>query len=287
MVSALASRLCGSPDLYQSSERMPYHGINFITCHDGFTLNEANGEGNRDGADENFSFNCGVEGPTEDDVINALRARQVRNFLTLLLVSNGVPMLLAGDEFGRTQQGNNNAYCQDNEISWLNWHDAERNRGLIDFVRRLIRFRREHPVLRRQGFSGPGVEIHWHGVKLGQPDWAWHSHSLAMHLCQTSEIGETDNVYVIANAWSSALDFELPPGIGWVRAADTALPDLEGEPAGAVYRAQPRSVAVLSGHTLRSDETRSLPRHRRSGSSTKSVVSGSGHRKHRANRHRV
>jgi glycogen operon protein len=276
---------------------MPFHGINFVTCHDGFTLadlvsyatkhNEANGEQNRDGADENFSFNCGVEGPTNNEIINALRARQARNLLTLLLVSNGVPMLLAGDEFGRTQQGNNNAYCQDNEISWVNWSDAERNGPLVEFVRRLIRLRRQHPVLRRQGFSGPGVEIHWHGVRLGQPDWAWHSHSLAMHLCQINEIGEPDNVYVIANAWSEALDFELPPGIGWIQSVDTALPESEGEVAGRMYHVEPHSIVVLSGHTLREDETRSLRRHRRSGSAAKSSVPGSRNRKDRTDRHRL
>lgn len=257
MVSVLATRLCGSPDLYESSQREPYHGINFVTCHDGFTLadvvsystkhNEANGEENRDGVDDNLSFNCGVEGPTDDVAINALRARQSRNLLTLLLVANGVPMLLAGDEFGRSQNGNNNAYCQDNETSWVNWEDAARNRSLHDFVRRLIRLRLEHPVLRRQGFSGDEVHLAWHGVRLGQPDWSADSHSLAMHVSGINENGAEDHVYVIANAWSGDLEFELPPVPRWTRVADTALPDAESEPAGLSYNVQAHSVVVLCG----------------------------------------
>jgi glycogen operon protein len=182
-----------------------------------------------------------VEGPTDQAAIIALRERQIRNFLTLLLVSNGVPMLLAGDEFGRTQHGNNNAYCQDNEIGWVNWRAAERNRSLLDFVRRLIRFRHEHPVLRRQGFSAEDTGIHWHGVRLGQPDWSWDSHSLAMHVH-----GKNDHVYVIANAWSGDLHFELPPGIRWVRLVDTAVPDAEPEIAGPVYHVTARSVVLLT-----------------------------------------
>jgi glycogen operon protein len=251
MISALATRLCGSPDLYESSQREPYHGINFVTCHDGFTLadlvsystkhNEANGEGNRDGADDNYSFNCGVEGPSDNIAITELRARQIRNFLTLLLMANGVPMLLAGDEFGRTQHGNNNAYCQDNETGWVNWDYAERNQDLLDFVRRLIRFRHEHPILRRQGFSAGNVWIHWHGVRLGAPDWSSDSHSLAMHVH-----GNEDDVYVIANAWSGDLDFELPPGIRWMRTIDTAALDPGFSTAGPVCHVQAHSVVVLA-----------------------------------------
>ena len=255
MVSALATRLCGSPDLYESSQREPYHGINFVTCHDGFTLadvvsysikhNEANGEENRDGVDDNLSFNCGVEGATTDPSIQALRERQARNLLALLLIANGVPMLLAGDEFGRTQQGNNNAYCQDNEISWVQWEYAERNRTLLDFVRRLIQLRLEHPILRRQGFSGDEVRIHWHGVRLGQPDWSTDSHSLAMHVCGINTNGQEDHVYVIANAWSGDLSFELPPYVRWMRVIDTAIPSAISESSAPLYRAQAHSVVVL------------------------------------------
>jgi isoamylase len=251
MISALATRLCGSPDLYETSQRQPYHGINFVTCHDGFTLadlvsfsrkhNEANGEGNRDGADENYSFNCGVEGPTDQIAINDLRGRQVRNLLTLLLISDGVPMLLAGDEFGRTQNGNNNAYCQDNEIGWVNWEYTERNRDLLAFVRRVIRFRREHPILRRQGFSAADVRIHWHGVQLGHPDWSYDSHSLAMHVH-----GREDDIYVIANAWSGDLTFDVPTDIRWIREIDTAEPSRERGTEGPVCHVQAHSVVVLA-----------------------------------------
>ncbi|MGH6630036.1 MAG: glycogen debranching protein GlgX, partial [Burkholderiales bacterium] len=161
-VADLAWRLTGSSDLYEQGGRRPYASINFITAHDGFTLNdlvsynekhnEANGDENRDGHDHNLSWNCGVEGPTGDPAILALRARQQRNLLATLLLSQGVPMLQAGDEIGRTQQGNNNAYCQDNEISWLDWELDEPRRRLLDFTRYLIRLFHEHPVLRRRKF---------------------------------------------------------------------------------------------------------------------------------------
>ena len=159
-IGELAHRLTGSSDLYEHNGRRPYSSINFVTCHDGFTLqdmvsyndkhNEANLEENRDGTNDNRSWNCGVEGPTEDAEVLALRARQKRNFLATLMFSQGVPMLLAGDEMGRSQQGNNNAYCQDSEISWIDWENADV--GLLDFTRRIIRFRHEHPVFRRQRF---------------------------------------------------------------------------------------------------------------------------------------
>src|SRR6185312_3473429 len=148
MTSALATRLLGSPDLYETSAREPYHSINFITSHDGFTLNDlvsyndkhnlANGENNSDGANDNNSWNCGAEGPTGDPAVQDLRDRQRRNFATILLMAHGVPMIVAGDEFERTQLGNNNAYCQDNEISWVNWHMAESNADLVRFFRLLI-----------------------------------------------------------------------------------------------------------------------------------------------------
>ena len=161
-IGELAYRLAGSPDLYQHSGRRPYASINFITAHDGFTLNdlvsynhkhnEANGEDNRDGDNNNHSWNHGAEGPTDDPEIKQLRRQQRRNFLTTLFLSQGVPMLTAGDEWARTQQGNNNAYCQDNEISWLNWNLDDEQKALLDFTRKLIRFRGEHPVFRRPKF---------------------------------------------------------------------------------------------------------------------------------------
>lgn len=249
MVPVLAQRLSGSPDLYASSEREPYHSINFITCHDGFTLadlvsyerkhNLANLENNRDGADENFSANYGVEGATTDPEILALRDRQMKNFLALLLVSHGVPMLLAGDEFARTQRGNNNAYCQDNEISWLDWNEAERNAELLEFTKRLLRFRAKHPILRRRRFSGEDVRVTWHGVTLDQPDWSWHSRSLAMRID-----GVNDHVYVIANAWSGDLRFELPSDVKWLVFVDTAG---TGALAAGAYHVRSRSVVILEG----------------------------------------
>jgi glycogen operon protein len=172
----LASRFTGSSDLYENTSRLPYASINFITAHDGFTLNdlvsynekhnEANGEENRDGESHNRSWNCGAEGPTDDPDVLHLRDRQKRNFLATLLLSQGVPMLLGGDEIGRTQDGNNNAYCQDNEITWFNWENIDED--LFAFCQRLIRYRQEHPVFRRRGWF-QGRPIHSSEVK----DIAW------------------------------------------------------------------------------------------------------------------
>ena len=190
MTSALATRLLGSPDLYETSAREPYHSINFVTCHDGFTLNDlvsynekhnlANGENNQDGNNANLSWNCGVEGPTTDPAINELRARQRKNFAAILLFSHGVPMLLAGDEMGRTQQGNNNAYCQDNDMSWLNWDMAESNAGLLRFFQLMIAFRKRCPMLRRDTFAldgETGFHVTWHGTKRMSADWSPESRS--------------------------------------------------------------------------------------------------------------
>jgi isoamylase len=162
LASALAPRLCASGDLYNHQGRRPWSSVNFVTAHDGFTLNdlvsyndkhnEANQEQNRDGSSNNRSWNCGAEGPTKDPGINALRERQMRNLLGTLLLSQGTPMLLAGDELGRTQGGNNNAYCQDNEINWLDWNVGERGSGLIRFVQRLAKLRHAYPILRRNRF---------------------------------------------------------------------------------------------------------------------------------------
>jgi isoamylase len=175
-VSQVATRLCGSADLYEWNGRLPRHSVNFVTCHDGFTLwdlvsyngkhNEANGEQNRDGCNENYSWNCGAEGPTDDPTINALRRRQAKNLMATLLLSQGVPMLLAGDEFLRTQQGNNNAWCQDNEVSWVDWRLAERNADFLRFVREMIWLRRRHPALRRRRFF-VGELSHAHAVRVG------------------------------------------------------------------------------------------------------------------------
>jgi glycogen operon protein len=186
-----AARLCGSSDLYAYGGRQPTASINFITCHDGFSLhdlvsyngkhNEANGEENRDGSDNNDSWNCGAEGPTDDKAINDLRSRQKRNFLATLLLSQGVPMLLAGDEMGHTQSGNNNTYCQDNELTWLKWEHTPEEQQLIDFVSQVIRIRRDEPVFRRRRFlQGRAIhgdelkDIYWltpQGNEMAEEEW--------------------------------------------------------------------------------------------------------------------
>ncbi|HKC41197.1 MAG TPA: glycogen debranching protein GlgX [Gemmatimonadales bacterium] len=222
-VNRVADRLIGSPEIYGHKEREAEQSVNFVTCHDGFTLNdlvtydhkhnEANGESNRDGSDDNRSWNCGLEGPTDDAVIERLRNRQVKNFLAVTLLSIGMPMILMGDEARRTQHGNNNAYCQDNETSWFDWTLIEKHADVHRFVRLLSRWRRlrsgepvRQPV--RLGQLLRDAHRDWHGVKLGQPDWGDSSHSLAF----SAEIGrEQLLVYIVLNAYTEPLDFELPP----------------------------------------------------------------------------
>lgn len=271
MVPRLAARLSGSADLYQDSHRQPWHSINFVTCHDGFTLqdlvsynhkhNEENGEENRDGCSDNTSWNCGVEGETRDPDITKVRRRQVRNLAALLMISHGVPMVLYGDEIGRTQSGNNNAYCQDNERTWMNWNSNSEQRELFRFFKNLIQFRRLHPLLRRESF-GQGsndfhVEMHWHGTRLFQADWGHESRSLAMHLHGKGRQAE-DHIFVIANSFWEGLSFELPimGGHRWSRFLDTALDPptdicevgqerrIENE---RLYAVGARSVVVLVG----------------------------------------
>jgi isoamylase len=276
MVPALASRLMGSPDLYSDNLREPWHSINFITCHDGFTLadlvsyngkhNEANGEQNRDGMNDNWSWNCGVEGLTQSSEVTRLRARQVRNLAALLLMAHGVPMILAGDEAGRTQRGNNNAYCQDNEISWFDWSLLEKNADLLRFFRLLIRIRHEHPILRRGTFSGrndPNApQIDFHGVRLHSPDWSYESRALAMHMHGRPD-HRMEHLYLIANAHWEAHEFELPvlPGWEWMLRVDTSRetpldivePSRAESMAGRkTYSAGPRSVVVLVGQEVAS-----------------------------------
>jgi glycogen operon protein len=259
--SAVAKRICGSLDLYGDSARHPYHSINFVTCHDGFTLNDlvshehkhnwANGEHNRDGWNDNFSYNCGHEGPTEDPNIALLRQRQIRNFLTMLLVSQGVPLILQGDEFARTQHGNNNAYCQDNETSWVDWTLAEKNPGLLRFTRLMIALRKQHFAQSREHFVN---RVSWHGTKIGEPDWSGLSRSLAFQVHGWH--GQPD-VFVIFNTHWEAQKFHLPPHGGqwrWKRLVDTNL----ASPADIVdekdavplcpadhYIVSPRSAVIL------------------------------------------
>jgi len=272
-----ATRLTGSSDLYAANGRRPYASINFITSHDGFTLrdlvsynakhNEANLEGNRDGADDNRSWNCGVEGETEDADVNALRARQQRNFLTTLFLSQGVPMLVGGDELGRTQHGNNNAYCQDNSLSWFDWEKVDD--GLRAFVSRVILFRRQHPAFqRRRWFHGRHVrgtgasDIGWFtasGNEMTDRDWhAGFARTVGVFLNglgipTPDNRGEPvldDSFYILFNAHRQALDFTLPTcgwGNRWEKAIDTnePVPDLREHPE--YYAGQPVKV---EGHSL-------------------------------------
>ncbi|GIW10265.1 MAG: glycogen debranching protein GlgX [Chloroflexi bacterium] len=268
-------RLTGSSDLYQADGRHPWASINFVTCHDGFTLtdlvsynqkhNEANGEGNRDGTDSNLSWNCGQEGPTDDPAIVALRERQRRNFLATLLVSSGVPMILAGDEIGRTQQGNNNAYCQDNPISWVDWELEPWQEQLLAWTRKLVRLRQQQPVLRRQTFfrgSSPNgrdpKDITWlrpDGQEMTADDWRRADlHAFGMLLAGESlneldEHGDPvtgDTVLVLMNSGAEPVSFQLPAVAGdWERFADSAHPEASGEWTAAQYPLAERSLAIL------------------------------------------
>lgn len=227
MVGDFATRLCGSEDLYGNG-RKPYHSLNFVTAHDGFSMmdlvsynhkhNEANGEGNRDGEDHNLSWNCGAEGATNDDGIRKLRQRQVRNFLVALLVAAGTPMLSMGDEYGHTRRGNNNGWCQDSTVSWFDWEEAERDKnGLLRFTQKMVRFRREMGALRRDKFLREG-DVSWHGRRAGRPEWGSGYNLLAM------VFNGACCVYVAFNAGGEAVEIELP-GIdgGWERVVDTNL----------------------------------------------------------------
>lgn len=269
-VRRVADRMIGSPEIFGHEEREPEQSINFVACHDGFTLNDLvsynekhnaeNGEGNHDGASDNRSWNCGVEGPSDDPAIETLRNRQVKNFLTVTLLSLGVPMILMGDEVRRTQRGNNNAYCQDNETSWFDWGLLARHADVHRFVR-LLTARR---LLRGTEHEGQRVSLNrlvreaskaWHGVRLGQPDWGDRSHSLAF----TAEIRQERLVlHMILNAFWEPLEFELPATgeggtIPWRRWIDTARESPEDihpwqeapEVSGSTYRAEGRSVVVL------------------------------------------
>ena len=219
---AAATRIAGSADLYQTSGRAPYHSINFITCHDGFTMNDLvsyngkhnweNGENNRDGSDQNLSWNCGMEGPTKDAAILRLRNQQIKNFFCMLMVSQGTPMILAGDEMSRTQQGNNNTYCQDNETGWIHWARLEENQNLFRFVKLLIAFRKSQPNLRRRTFFDDHAEIkkeiQWHGRILNKPDWSNSSHNLAFHLIANQN--NPYDIYIISNTGTRKMKFQLP-----------------------------------------------------------------------------
>jgi glycogen operon protein len=263
----IADRFLGSPAIYSHKERDAEESVNFVTCHDGLTLNdlvsynqkhnEANGEGNRDGADDNRSWNCGVEGRSDDPGVEELRNRQIRNLLTFTMLSLGIPMIGMGDEVRRSQSGNNNAYCQDNETSWFDWSLLEKHADLHRFVRLLIERRlvrdldAEQRHLSLSQLLGAARKT-WDGVKLGVPDWSPSSHSIAF----TAHMANENLMYhLILNAYWEPLEFELPDAdrSPWRRWVDTALPPPDDivpwqtAPAilGSTYLARPRSVVAL------------------------------------------
>jgi isoamylase len=232
MVAAFASRICGSSDLYQTSGKGPQCSINFVTCHDGFTLNdlvsyackhnEANGEYNRDGSGENYSANHGAEGESDDPAIEAMRLRQIKNFLLTLAVSRGIPMLLAGDEFRRSQRGNNNAYCQDNEISWVDWSLLQRHDEIFRFACCALAFRRAHAVLRREAFY-TGEDVQWFDPKGNHPDWVDSQQKVLACLVRGQD---GPDLYLMFNASEESMVFVLMPlwPGSWRLIVDTALP---------------------------------------------------------------
>lgn len=269
VIRSVADRIVGSPDIYVPAQRGPNDSVHFVTCHDGFTLydlvsynhkhNQANGEDNRDGTDANWSWNCGTEGPTDDPAVQSLRIKQAKNFFTLWAISQGTPMMLMGDEVLRSQQGNNNAYCQNNELSWFDW-DATVTQGsflrfvkeLIQFIQSLQVFKHDHRlIVTSQTILEPAIT--WHGTTLGQPDWSETSHSLAF----TLSYGKYNELlYVAFNAFYRPLKFELPPlkrRKAWRRIVDTNLaPPDDFRPMGAAprvttpcYWTAPRSAIVL------------------------------------------
>ena len=243
VINEVATRICGSSDLYQHLNRLPISGINFITCHDGFTLydlfsynekhNAANGEENRDGCNHNLSFNCGAEGETANTVILNLRRKQVKNAYSVILLSHGVPMLLAGNEFLHSQQGNNNCYCQDNELSWLNWEQSTQNADILRFVQQMIQLRKRHPSLMRRNFlSGRPQEgqtlpdITWHNPETNQPP-QWQDPDLRVLAFTLAAVKEDEpHLHVVMNMSDQKLAIQLPvfSDIKWGLAVDTSLP---------------------------------------------------------------
>jgi glycogen operon protein len=270
-VSGIATRLLGSPDLYGHEDREAEQSVNFVTCHDGFTLNdlvsynhkhnEANGENNRDGSDDNLSWNCGLEGASDDPLVESLRNRQVKNFFAIELLAAGTPLLLMGDEVRRTQHGNNNAYCEDGPLNWFDWSLAERHADIHRFVRLLTRFRQRRDVVT----AGPALtlnallqraRIEWHGVQLNRPDWSEHSHSVAFTL---RSLHARFLLHAMFNAYWEPLTFELPQAPdaahgAWRRCINTAraspddIQQWEEAPAIAspVCVVEPRSIVLLA-----------------------------------------
>jgi glycogen operon protein len=290
MVSDFATRFTGSSDLYEWSGRRPHASINYVACHDGFTLadlvsyndkhNEANGENNQDGDSNNNSWNCGAEGPTDDPAINELREKKKRSLLATVLLSQGVPMILAGDEIGRTQQGNNNAYCQDNELTWVHWELDKTKEDLLKFVRQVVRLIGEQPVFhRRRFFHGKAIqgaeapEIAWldpSGQEMTESSWKdAFVRCLGVQLVggeiDVDEHGEpicADAMLVLFNAdHANAIAFSFPKpenGTPWELVFDTARPELtadSGAPLGENYPLAPCSVAAFRSAVPREEKT--------------------------------
>jgi len=260
VIGAVASRISGSSDIYQATGHLPINSINFVSCHDGFTLNDLvsfdekhnleNGEGNNDGINENLSWNCGVEGPTDNAEIEHLRNRQIKNFATILMLSRGVPMFVMGDEIRRTQNGNNNAYCQDNEISWMDWSLLERNEETYHFFRKIIEFRKTHPILHLPRFFSGDVnrrglkDISWHGTRLNSPGWS-DADARALAFTLGGFDGDPD-MHVMMNMYWDNLEFDIPviPGTKWYKKIDTS----EQSPCDV---ADQGSEKLYSGNTLK------------------------------------
>lgn len=267
LVSKFSSKIMASPDIYTDLKREPNRSIHFITCHDGFTLhdlvtydrkhNEQNGENNGDGSNSNFSWNCGVEGETFDPFVNDLRLRQIKNLLTITFLSQGTPMILMGDEVRRTQRGNNNAYCQDNAISWFDWELVNKNQGLLDFVKGLIVFSQQLEIFKIENLLAIPEEIDephitWHGVELNSPDWSKDSHSLAFTLYHPQA---NETLHIMVNAFWESLIFQIPPVKGkvWRKVIDTSMsspkdfqqPGKGDKIANSIIKVLDRSVVVL------------------------------------------
>lgn len=271
VISEFATRLCGSSDLYSHQQRLPLNSINFVTCHDGFTLydlvsynekhNEANGEGNNDGCNNNLSYNYGVEGDTDQPEILKLRRKQAKNVIAILLLSQGIPMLLSGDEVLKSQQGNNNGYCQDNELTWFDWSLVKKNKDMFRFVQLMIQLRKAHPSLMRRHFlngraddDDDFADVTWHGASLEQPLWHDSDNRVLAFTLTAVEKGESD-LHVMLNMSDEKVKMEIPEfrGRSWYRSVDTALKSpndivLRKKQKAMIsrfYRVQPKSVVVL------------------------------------------
>jgi glycogen operon protein len=271
IVGQVADCIGGSSSLYEARGGRPTNSINFVDCHDGFTLNdlvsynakhnEANGEGNRDGINDNLSWNCGVEGETSNADIEKLREQQIRNFATILMLSRGVPMFVAGDEVRNTQRGNNNAYCQDNDVGWFDWSGPEKHPDLLRFLQRIIEFRKKHAAVRKNSFFTGEVnarglkDVTWHGTQLNSPGWG-DSQARVLGFTLAGFGGDSD-IHVMMNMYWEPLEMDIPliTGWRWATAIDTSMaspfdiaePGMEFPCAGQTYRVNGRSIVVLVG----------------------------------------